>query len=73
MRVDFFQEPELEFGVGRHIDIRFGLMHYGPLDYEQVLAPKLIKVGIVGTPETVEGMRTWLESCQNEIPAKVSK
>ena len=73
MRVDFFQEPELEFGAGRHIDIRFGLMHYGPLDYEQSLAPKLIKLGIVGTPETVEGMHTWLERCQNEIPAKLSK
>jgi hypothetical protein len=73
MRVDFFQEPELEFGTGRHIDIRFGLMHYGPLDYEQPLAPKLIKLGIVGTPETVEGMHAWLERCKHEIPAKVSK
>ncbi len=73
MRVDFFQEPELEFGAGRHIDIRFGLMHYGPLDYEQALAPRLIKVGIVGTPETVEGMHAWLERCQHEIPAKISK
>ncbi len=73
MRVDFFQEPELEFGAGRHIDIRFGLMHYGPLDGEYSLAPKLIKIGIIGTPETVEGVHTWLERCQDEIPAKPSR
>ncbi|MFL5659363.1 MAG: argonaute/piwi family protein [Ktedonobacteraceae bacterium] len=73
MKLDFLQEPELEFGTGRHIDIRFGLMNYGPLDYEQSLAPKLIKVGIVGTSETVEGIQTWLERCRSEIPAKLSR
>lgn len=73
MKLEFLQEPELEFGTGRHIDIRFGLMNYGPLDYGQVLAPNLIKVGIVGTPETVEGISLWLENCRSEIPAKLSK
>jgi len=38
MNVDFLREPELEFGAGRHIDIRFGLMHYGPLDFASALA-----------------------------------
>lgn len=33
MKADFFHEPELEFGNGcRHIDVRFGLTHFGPLD-----------------------------------------
>ena len=33
MKADFLHEPELEFGNGcRHVDVRFGLMHYGPLD-----------------------------------------
>jgi hypothetical protein len=33
LRFEFLSEPELEFGSeGRHIDIRFGLMDYGPAD-----------------------------------------
>jgi len=73
MKLDFLQEPELEFGTGRHVDIRFGLMNYGPLDYEHPLAPRQIKLGIVGTPETVEGVQMWLERCRGEIPAKPSR
>ncbi len=73
MNTDFFQEPELEFGTSRHIDIRFGLMNYGPLDFASPLAPKQIKLGIVGTPETVEGVEAWFEKCKQEIPPKVSK
>lgn len=73
MELDFLQEPELEFGNGRHVDIRFGLMNYGPLDYERPLAPREIKLGIVGTPETVEGVLRWLERCRDEIPAKPSR
>lgn len=73
MKLDFLQEPDLEFGTGRHIDPRFGLMNYGPLDYERPLAPRQIKLGIVGTPETVEGVHTWFERCRSEIPAKLSR
>lgn len=73
MRVDFLQEPELEFGTGRHVDIRFGLMNYGPLDCASPLAPKNIRLGIVGTPTTVEGVQRWLERCQDGIPAKQSR
>jgi hypothetical protein len=72
MKIDFIQEPELEFGFGRHVDIRFGLMEYGPLDVGTDLAPHEIRIGIVGTPGTVEGTREWLERCRGEIPAKPS-
>lgn len=73
MKVDFLHEPELEFGVDKHIDIKFGLMNYGPLDFDSSLAPKKIKLGIVGTPETIEGVIKWLEKCRTGITAKVSK
>lgn len=73
MRVQFIQEPELQFGTGRHIDIKFGLMNYGPLDFDSPLAPKRIKVGLVGTPETIESIERWLHKCEGEIPAKVSR
>lgn len=73
MKVDFLQEPELQFGVGKHIDIKFGLMHYGPFDFDNPLAPRKIKLGIVGTPETIEGVIGWLERCRSGIAAKPSK
>jgi hypothetical protein len=74
MKIDFLQEPPLEFGAGmRHIDIRFGLMHYGPLDVTSNRAPRRIKVGVVGTPEGTELLREWLERCRSEIPARASR
>lgn len=72
MKVDFLQEPELEFGTGKHIDIRFGLMQHGPLDRFSSLAPQRVRVGLAGTPETVEGVQKWLEHCRNGIAAKES-
>ena len=64
---------KIELGAGRHIDIRFGLMNYGPVDHASPLAPKEIRVGVVGTNETVEGICGWLERCREEIPAKPSE
>ena len=43
MNTTFIQEPELQFGSGRHIDIRFGIAKYKPLDYRDPLAPKNIQ------------------------------
>ena len=74
MNLTFLEEPELEFGAGRrHIDIRFGIMDYGPLDFDQPLAPKRINVGIIGSTESIEGVQQWLERCRNEIPGKTRK
>jgi hypothetical protein len=67
-------EPELEFfGGGRHIDIRFGLSDYGPLDAGSELAPKTVRVGLIGTPATIEGAREWLERCRDGIDASNSR
>src|ERR1700694_5439914 len=73
MDIQFLPEPELEFGTGRHIDIRFGLMNYGPLDFASAIAPKQIRLGIVGTPQAIEGTIAWLERCRSGIVAKPSK
>jgi hypothetical protein len=74
MTFDFIDEPELEFGGGgRHIDIRFGIMDYGPADVEAGRAPKRIHVGVIGTPANAEGLQLWLERCRAEIPAKQSR
>jgi hypothetical protein len=47
-------------------------MDYGPLDVTSDLAPREIRVGLVGSPGTVEGAREWLQKCRIEIPAKQS-
>jgi hypothetical protein len=72
MRTTFIQEPELEFGNGRHVDIRFGIANYKPLDYKDQLAPKNIPLGIVGTERSISELRTWLDTCAQGIEAKAS-
>src|SRR5437773_434700 len=74
MKLEHLPEPELEFGGGaRHVDIRFGLMNYGPLDVGTDRAPGDIKLGIVGTPATVEGVTNWLDKCREGVPARASR
>ncbi|MCX6378994.1 MAG: hypothetical protein NT023_05875 [Armatimonadetes bacterium] len=72
MKIDFIQEPELEFGAAKHIDIRFGLMNYGPFDFANRLAPKDIRLGFIGTPQTIQGIEAWLDKCKGGIEAKKS-
>lgn len=72
--MDFFDEPELEFGSGgTHVDIRHGIMLHGPLDSGEATAPAQIRVGLVGTTESVDGVRNWLNHCKTGIPAKASR
>jgi len=72
VNVSFLDEPELEFGAGPHIDTRFGITNFGPLDIGSALAPTKIDVGIVGTPDEMDRTLTWIERCRDEIPAKAS-
>lgn len=71
MKAILLQEPELEFGTGRHVDIRHGLMAYGPVDFQDSPASR-IRAGIVGSPESIEGVANWIGRCRGEIPAKSS-
>src|SRR5262249_22497635 len=74
MNVTCLDEPQLEFGGnGRHIDIRFGIMDNGPLDRTRGTAPRRIRVGLVGSAETIEGTLKWLDRCKGGIPAKPSR
>lgn len=74
MRLTHIKEPPLEFGGSmRHPDIRFGLMDYGPFDSGMEGAPRRIRLGIVGSAETVEGTARWIESCSRGFPAKESR
>lgn len=74
MKLELIQEPELEFAEGgRHLDPRFGVLRYGPLDASRSSEPQRIEVGIVGTNETILGLRTWLEHCRNPIAGKETR
>ena len=73
MKLTYLDEPELEFGAGRHLDIRFGIAEYGPLDYSDPRAPKKMLAALVGTARTTEGVREWLAKCRDGIAAKDSK
>lgn len=73
MRIDHIEEPELEFAAGRHIDIRFGIMNYGPHDLDPRAGARHVRVGIVGCPEDVERAREWLERCRRGIPGAGSR
>jgi hypothetical protein len=67
-------EPDLEFGNGgKCADIRFGIGHYGIYDFNLPRRPKQIKLGFVGTDETISSLIEWLDKCRGEIEAKASK
>lgn len=73
MKLEFLEEPELEFGgLRRHPDIRRGLTAFGPLDAVEG-TPRRIRVGIVGSQQTIDGVQRWLERCRTGVPAKASR
>lgn len=74
MEIHYVPEPELEFGGGgTHVDARFGLMQYGSLDEGGASAPGKIRVAIIGTNETVDAMRAWLERGKSAVEGKESR
>src|SRR5712691_9072368 len=74
MNLTLLSEPMLEFADGgRHLDPRFGVLRYGPLDASASREPRLIQVGMVGTNETIETMRSWRERCGNPIPGRSTR
>jgi hypothetical protein len=72
MKLRFFDEPELEFGSSSHIDIKFGIMNYGVLDFNQEQAPRKIHLGLIGVNEDIEKFLEWVEICKKPIAAKES-
>ena len=67
-------KPELEFANGStNIDVRFGITRFEPLDLGDTKAPTRLKVGFVGTDETIAAMKGWLERCKSGVSAKESR
>lgn len=74
MNLQHLPEPELEFASsGRHVDIKFGLMNHGPLDCDTRDRSRSIRLGIIGSPTSVDNCLAWLNRCRDEVPAKESR
>lgn len=73
MKAEFLEEPELEFSAGTHVDVRYGISEFGPFDRGTTTAPREIRVGLVGTAETVEGVQKWLTACRSGVAAKTTR
>ncbi|MWA04574.1 hypothetical protein F8568_030195 [Actinomadura sp. LD22] len=73
MKLTVLDEPPLEFSGGaRHIDPRHGITDYGPADAANT-AVRTIRVGIVGAPASIQGLRRWLDGSRRPIAAKDSR
>src|SRR5262249_503041 len=74
MNLSFINEPDLEFARGGyHIDVRYGITQFGPLDFSEPTAPVQLRVGLVGTDLTIDAFRRWLERCKDGVAAKRRK
>jgi hypothetical protein len=71
MRAEFLHEPPLDFGAGSHVDVRFGIQRYGVLDFDDP-SRRAIRVGIVGSGETVEELLRWIARISKGVTAKES-
>lgn len=72
MVIHHVREPDLEFGNGAHIDIRYGLMDHLPHDIDQPRRPERIRLGMVGTAQSIEGASEWIERCRERVERKDS-
>lgn len=70
MKFQFIDEPDLDFGRGRHICPRAGITDYGVYDTRLSDRRDKIFVGAVGTNETLDKLGDWLDKCSGYIPAK---
>ena len=63
-----FEEPMLEFGDGgQHLDPRQGLRDFGPL---QPRAGDVVRVGVIGTVDTVSGFAEFIEETGRGIDSE---
>src|SRR5262245_33727450 len=74
MKLQLIDEPQLAFHNARlHVDIRAGLMIFGAFDKGSEAVPVPIRIGIIGTTATVDGVRDWLEECKDGVASDEKK
>lgn len=67
--IDRLEEPVLQFGsYFEHQDAKTGIAATGPFGLNEAgLHPSDIKLGFIGTRETVDGAKEWIRTCQSPI------
>jgi hypothetical protein len=72
IEIDHFPEPKLQFGhYFEHEDTKTGLAEYGPFGKNIAgLHPSEVKLGFVGTRDTMSGAREWVERCKQPIDSE---
>jgi len=74
MRLQLIEEPQLAFHQNKlHVDIRAGLATFGAFDKGTTGVPVPIRIGVVGTTATLDGVRDWLERCKRGIKSDEKK
>lgn len=74
MKLHLIDEPQLSFHNSQlHVDIRAGLASFGTFDKGRSGVPKPIRLGVIGTTATVDGVRDWLERCKNGVSSDEKK
>ncbi len=74
MKLQIIPEPELAFHNNQlHVDIRAGLASFGTFDRGGATVPRPIRIGVIGTTATVDGVRDWLERCKNGVSSDEKK
>ncbi|MEN9938492.1 MAG: hypothetical protein RLZZ387_5071 [Chloroflexota bacterium] len=72
LRIEYLEEPKLEFGHGfEHEDTKTGLAEYGPFGKTVAgLHPSEIKIGFIGTRETIASAKEWITHCGSPIESE---
>lgn len=70
MKLNFIQEPNLEFGQSLHICPRKGISEFDSYDIKFKNRRKEIQVGVIGTKENLNRFFEWMENCKKYIPCK---
>lgn len=71
--LDFLREPFLQFGQGEAKLPKDGLTKYGPYSLTMGAAhPATVKVGLIGTTDTIKSTRAFLDRCASKVPSGLS-
>lgn len=68
--LDCLNEPVLQFGEGEAVLPKDGLARFGPYSLAMGAAhPTSVKVGLIGTPDTIASARGFLRRCEHLVPS----
>lgn len=69
---EYLDEPKLQFGdYFEHEDTKTGLAEFGPFGKNLPgLHPSEIRLGFIGTRETISGAKEWVEKCKSPVESE---